>query len=99
MKIERMFKGDFGKIRGFFDLQTEEGLVVKGFKIIEGINGLFVSMPSQQKDGEWQDTCYCNKETREKLNYMAIKHYEELPSKNLEQQNNQQIQTDENIPF
>ena len=34
MKIERINKGSWGKIRAFFDIRTEEGFVVKGFKII-----------------------------------------------------------------
>ena len=103
MKIERMHKASFGKIRGFFDLKTEEGLVVKGFKIIEGINGLFVSMPSEKnKDGEWQDSCYCDKDTRQTLNHLAVTHFEDTPDNTNTStdkvQHNQQ-QTDENIPF
>ena len=51
-----MNKGNWGKIRAFFDLQTEEGFTIKGFKIIEGINGLFVGTPSQKgKDDEYFD--------------------------------------------
>lgn len=46
MKIDRMTTGTWGKIKAFFDLSTEEGIVIKGFKLIEGINGLFVGMPS-----------------------------------------------------
>ena len=34
MKIERINKGSWGKIRAFFDIRTEEGFIVKGFKII-----------------------------------------------------------------
>ena len=48
MKIERMNKGSWGKVRAFFDLTTQDGFTIKGFKLIEGINGLFVSMPSQK---------------------------------------------------
>ena len=48
MKIERMNKGSWGKVRAFFDLATSDGFIIKGFKLIEGINGLFVSMPSQK---------------------------------------------------
>jgi stage V sporulation protein G len=76
VKIARMHKQDFGKIRAFFDLLTGDGFTIKGFKIIEGINGLFVSMPSEKnKDGEYNDTVYCVKEIREKLNQLAINHY------------------------
>ena len=37
-----MNKGEWGKIKAFFDLETEEGFTVKGFKLVQGINGLFV---------------------------------------------------------
>jgi DNA-binding cell septation regulator SpoVG len=67
VKIVRMHKQDFGKIRAFFDLLTGDGFT---------INGLFVSMPSEKnKDGEYNDTVYCVKEIREKLNQLAINHY------------------------
>ena len=52
-----MNKGSWGKVRAFFDLTTEEGFIIKGFRLVEGINGLFVSMPSQKgQDGEYYDT-------------------------------------------
>ncbi len=76
MKIERMNKGSWGKVRAFFDLTTSEGFVVKGFKIIEGINGLFVSMPSQKSnDGEYYDSVFATKELRDQLNQMALDNY------------------------
>ena len=57
LKIERMNKGEWGKIKAFFDLRTDEGFVIKGFKLIHGINGLFVGNPSQKgNDGEYYDT-------------------------------------------
>ena len=37
MKIIRMHKQDFGKIRGFFDIEVS-GFTIKGFKIIEHEN-------------------------------------------------------------
>ena len=80
MKIERMNKGSWGKARAFFDIRTQEGLVVKGFKIMEGINGLFVSMPSQkgknqQGEDEWFDTVWVEKELRDQLNQLALDAY------------------------
>ena len=77
MKIERMNKGSWGKVRAFFDLTTQDGFTIKGFKLIEGINGLFVSMPSQKgDDGEYHDTTWVDKDTRNILNNLAIKAYE-----------------------
>ena len=77
MKIERMNKGSWGKVRAFFDLATTEGFTMKGFKIIEGINGLFVSMPSQKgSDGEYYDTIWMeSKELRESVNKLALDSY------------------------
>ena len=76
MKIERMNKGSWGKVRAFFDIQTDEGFTIKGFKLIEGINGLFVSLPSQKgKEDEYFDTVYVASEIREELNHIAIQTY------------------------
>ena len=76
MKIERINKGSWGKVRAFFDVQTDEGFTIKGFKLIEGINGLFVSLPSQKgKDDEYFDTVYVAPEIREELNHVAIQTY------------------------
>tara|TARA_B100000959_G_C14898179_1_gene589664 strand:- start:968 stop:1342 length:375 start_codon:yes stop_codon:yes gene_type:complete len=77
MKIERMNKGTWGKVRAFFDITTSDGFTIKGFKIIEGINGLFVSLPSQKgNDDEYYDTVWlASKELRDQLNQLAIDHY------------------------
>ena len=44
-----MNKGSWGKLRAYFDVQTDEGFTIKGFRIVEGINGLFVS-PQVKKE-------------------------------------------------
>tara|TARA_B100001769_G_C21830877_1_gene451262 strand:+ start:56 stop:460 length:405 start_codon:yes stop_codon:yes gene_type:complete len=83
LKIERMNKGSWGKVRAFFDIMTDEGFTIKGFKIIEGINGLFVGVPSQKgKDDEYFDTIFVAPELREELNHVALQAYgmEESPT-------------------
>ena len=77
MKIERMNKGSWGKVRAFFDLTTQEGFTIKGFKLIEGINGIFVSMPSQKgNDGEYRDTIWLDsKSLREEVTNLAMDYY------------------------
>ena len=76
MNIERMTKGNWGKIRAFFDLQTEEGFTIKGFKLVEGINGLFVGFPSQKgNDDEYRDTVWAERELKDTLGQLAIKEY------------------------
>ena len=71
-----MTKGSWGKIRAFFDLQTQEGFTIKGFKLVEGINGLFVGFPSQKgNDDEYRDTVWADRELKDELTQMAIKEY------------------------
>ena len=90
MKIERMNKGSWGKVRAFFDLTTSEGFVIKGFKIIEGINGLFVSMPSQKSnDGEYYDSVFATKELRDELNQIGLDNYGSNYSETLSPENNE----------
>ncbi len=100
MKIERMNKGNWGKLRAFFDLKTSDGFVIKGFKIVEGINGLFVGMPSvQNKEGEYYDSVFADKDLRDELEKLAIREYGqesmESPDPSVST-NNQDVQTDDN---
>ncbi len=76
MHIERINKGQWGKIRAFFDLRTDEGLVVKGFKIVEGSSGPFVGMPSQKgNDGQYYDTVFAEAEVKEEITRVAMEAY------------------------
>ena len=75
MKVGRIKTGEWGKLRAFFDLEVG-GFTIKGFKIVEGSNGLFVSMPSQKnEEGEYNDTVWVDKDTRSKLNEVALEAY------------------------
>ena len=78
MKISRMKTGSWKKFKAFFDVETQEGFVINGFKIIDGINGYFVSMPSEKdKEGDYNDTVMIfDKKLRKELNDLAINHYE-----------------------
>ena len=76
MKIERMNKGNWGKVRAFFDLRTSDNFIIKGFKIIEGINGLFVGMPSSKNDqGEYFPTVWADESSKTELEQIAMHAY------------------------
>ena len=80
MKISRMNKGEWGKVRAFFDLEIE-GLTIKGFKVVQGIDGLFVGFPSQKdKEGEYKDTVYADKTLKQKINQLALDYYNRVGS-------------------
>ncbi|MCF8261995.1 MAG: SpoVG family protein [Melioribacteraceae bacterium] len=80
MTISRMNLYDGGgKTVAFFDLETEEKLVVKGFSLINGPKGLFVGVPSEKgKDDKYYDKILMPQEVRNQLNEMAATKYEEL---------------------
>ena len=75
----RIYNGD-SSLRAFFDVETEEGMVVKGFKIVEGINGLFVGNPSEysKKDDKYYDRVFIPKELKDELEKEAIKEYNQI---------------------
>ena len=76
-----MNKGDWGKVKAFFDLETEDGFTIKGFKLVEGANGMFAGFPSQQnKDGEYNDTVFADKTLKQKVNQLALEHYNQSGS-------------------
>jgi len=97
MKIDRMNKGEWGKLRAFFDVRTNEGIVIKGFKLVEGVNGLFVGMPSQKgKDDEFFDTVFMERETRDKLNDLAMDEYNN-PSSTPESVSAEKVSTSDTV--
>ncbi len=65
-----------GKTAAFFDIQTDDGIIIKGFRIVNGSNGLFVSSPDEKgKDGKFYDTVILPKEMKDKLEKIAIEEY------------------------
>jgi stage V sporulation protein G len=47
---------NIGKIRATLDIQTTEGFIIRGFKVVEGEKGLFVGMPSERtRTGKYLD--------------------------------------------
>lgn len=69
MEITRVqvTKSENGKLKGFANITINDCFVVTGLRIIEGINGLFVAMPSQRmQDGTFKDIAFpINQETRD----------------------------------
>ncbi len=57
LTVKRMVKFDGeGSLKAFCDLAIGELFLIRGLRVVEGKNGLFVSMPRQQgKDRRWYD--------------------------------------------
>ena len=77
MEIARMTKGNWGKIKAFFDVKIK-GITIKGFKLIEGIEGMFVGSPSIKKeDNSYDNIITLEKDTNEDLRKLANSYYKE----------------------
>lgn len=79
MKIVRMNKlqnDGSGKTMAFFDIQTDDEIIIKGFRVVNGVNGLFVASPDEKgKDGKYYETVILPKTMKEKLQAMALDEY------------------------
>ena len=77
MKINRMTKGEWGKKRAFFDLETEEGIIIKGFSLVttNDDSGLFVGLPSKKTNDEYKPTIYANETLRSEITKLAHDEY------------------------
>ena len=80
VKIERMhiLEGD-GATKAFCDLAILDTFLVKGFRVVQGKEELFVSMPREQsRDGKWYETFSpLSKEMREGLKELVLESYYE----------------------
>ena len=72
------FDGD-GATKAICDVAICEEFLVKGFRIVEGREGLFVGSPREQgKDGKWYSKALAlTAQTKEALNEAVISSYEE----------------------
>ena len=79
MKIVRMnslSKNGSGKTAAFFDIQTDDEIIIKGFRIVNGPKGLFISAPDEKgKDGKYYENVIVPKDMKAKLEKMAIEEY------------------------
>jgi DNA-binding cell septation regulator SpoVG len=80
MKINNMrMSQSQSKLKAFFDLELDNGIVIKGLKVAEGPTGLFVGMPSEKdQNGKYWDKVYIPKELKEEVNQLALGEYRRL---------------------
>ena len=72
----RKITGD-GKLKAFADVKVGDCLVVKGFCVMEGKNGIFVSMPRKaSKDGRWFDIVEPDESLKRELENKVLESYD-----------------------
>ncbi|PAB57644.1 septation regulator SpoVG [Anaeromicrobium sediminis] len=69
---------DEGKMKGIVSVTFDNEFVVHDIKIIEGLNGLFIAMPSRKiGEGDFRDIAHpINSETRSRLQDKIFDAYE-----------------------
>lgn len=80
LKVDRIFQTtNGGATKAFVDLSINEVLVIKGFRVVDGKNGLFVSLPQEQgKDKRWYDNIRClSNELRFEIDQKILSAYNE----------------------
>jgi stage V sporulation protein G len=78
----KVFPVEEEKLKAFVSIIFDHCFVVSDIKIIEGNNGLFISMPSKKrKNGTFRDIAHpLNNETRRRLEEQIISEYREVIS-------------------
>lgn len=76
----RMTKGDWNKTKAYFDvmfvgMSLPFNLTIKGCRLVEGRDGLFVAPPSIKKDEEYQNMVFFGDDTRDKVLKAALNEY------------------------
>lgn len=66
------------KLKAYVSIVLDDCFLVSDLKVIQGPNGLFISMPSKRKkNGEFKDVAHpLNRETREMMERRILEEYE-----------------------
>lgn len=68
------------KLKAYVSIVLDDCFLVSDLKVIQGPNGLFISMPSKRKkNGEFKDIAHpLNRETRERMEKRILEEYEKV---------------------
>jgi stage V sporulation protein G len=73
----KVFPVDEEKLKAYVSIVFDDCFLVSDLKVIQGPNGLFISMPSKRKkNGEFKDVAHpLNRETREWMEKRILEEY------------------------
>ena len=78
LSVKRMVRFDGeGSLKAFCDLAVGDAFLIKGLRVVEGKNGLFISMPRQQgKDAKWYESVVAlTKEAKDEVSRVVLEAY------------------------
>jgi len=88
-----------GGVRAYASATVDNCLAIRGIRVMEGREGLFVSMPSRKAGNEYKEICFpVTKEFREQLHGSVLDAYQQAIAQNQTVQMYKQEQTNEPQP-
>lgn len=78
IEVTRIHKLDgTGPTKAFADISVADSFVINGLRVIEGKDGLFVSMPKEEaKDGKWYNTVIpLKRQVKEDIELIVLEAY------------------------
>jgi stage V sporulation protein G len=78
----KVFPVEEERLKAYVSIVLDDCFLVSDLKVIQGPNGVFVSMPSKRKkNGEFKDIAHpLNRDTREKMERRILSEYERVRS-------------------
>lgn len=78
-----------GSCKALASVNLNGSFAIRGVKVMEGANGLFVSMPSYRTgNGEYKDVCFpCTREARNEMSEAVLHAYHQSLDQNQSQRN------------
>jgi stage V sporulation protein G len=76
----KVFPVEEERLKAYVSIVLDDCFLVSDLKVIQGPNGVFVSMPSKRKkNGEFKDIAHpLNRDTREKMERRILSEYERV---------------------
>ncbi len=76
----KVFPVEEERLKAYVSIVLDDCFLVSDLKVIQGPNGVFVSMPSKRKkNGEFKDIAHpLNRETRERMERRILSEYERV---------------------
>jgi len=76
----KVFRVEEERLKAYVSIVLDDCFLVSDLKVIQGPNGVFVSMPSKRKkNGEFKDIAHpLNRETRERMEKRILSEYERI---------------------
>jgi stage V sporulation protein G len=82
----KVFPVEEERLKAYVSIVLDDCFLVSDLKVIQGPNGVFVSMPSKRKkNGEFKDIAHpLNRDTRERMERRILSEYERVRAETLD---------------